>query len=110
VDFFSNLLRSFTADQLYAAFPLQTQKPEEKQEITIHICVDYPSKPVRKELKSNLHVLARAMVEGSHQRIAGAVLKIDGVKELVIEEVIKLMTLQVDDLCSMHRPSIQEHK
>lgn len=49
-------------------------------------------------------------MEGSHQQIAGAVLKIDGVKGLVIEEVIKLMTLQVDDLCSMHRPSIQEHE
>ena len=104
--FLPNLLRSFSADQLSAAFPLQTQKPEEKQKIRIRICVDYPSKAVQKELKTNLHVLAKAMVEGCHQRIAEAVLKIDGVKELVIEKVIKLMTLQVDDLCSKHRSSM----
>ena len=104
--FFPDPLVSFTADQLFATLPLQVQKPEQKQEIRIRICVDYPSKPVRKELKSDLHVLARAMVDGNHQRIAGAALKIDGVKELVIEKVIKLMTLQVDELCSKHRPSM----
>ena len=104
--FFPDPLVSFTADQLFAALPLQAQKPEQKQEIRIRICVDYPSKPVRKELKSDLHVLAKAMVDGNHQRIAGAALKIDGVKELVIEKVIKLMTLQVDELCSKHRPSM----
>ena len=104
--FFPDPLVSFTADQLFAALPLQAQKPEQKQETRIRICVDYPSKPVRKELKSDLHVLAKAMVDGNHQRIAGAALKIDGVKELVIEKVIKLMTLQVDELCSKHRPSM----
>ena len=103
---FSDPLGSFTTDQLFAVLPLQAQKPEEKQETRIRICVDYPSKPVRKELKSELHVLAKAMVDGNHQRIAGAALKIDGVKELVIEKVIKLMTVQVDELCSKHRPSM----
>ena len=104
--FLSDPLVNFTADQLFTVLPLQAQKPEEKQEIRIRICVDYPSKPVRKELKSELHVLAKAMVDGNHQRIAGAALKIDGVKELVIEKVIKLMTVQVDELCSKHRPSM----
>ena len=103
---FQTPLSSVSVGQVFATVPFQTQKPVEKQGIRICICIDYPSKPVRKELKSDLHVLAKAMVEGSHQRIAGAVLKIDGVKKIVIEKVIKLMTLQVNDLCSTHRPSM----
>lgn len=110
------VLGGFNAGQLFTAVPLQTQKPAfqkqdlttttETQETKVRLTVEYPSKPVRKELKDDYAVLGKAMADGTQSRIATAVLKIDGVKQLVIEKVIKLMTLQVNDLCSTRRPSM----
>lgn len=79
----------------------------ELQETQVHISVTYPcGKTVRKELKNDLSVLGKAIAHGPNQRIATAVLKSDTLKQMVVEKVLKLMTLQLNELCSRKRPSI----
>ena len=92
--------------------PVESQKSErpitETQEVKVHLTIQYPSKPtpVRKELKGDFAVLGKAIVHGSHQRIAKAVLKNASLKKIVVEKVLQLMTLQLNDICSRKRPSI----
>ena len=79
----------------------------ETRETQVHISVTYPcGKTFRKELKNDLSSIGKAIVHGPHQRIASAVLKSDTLKQMVVEKVLKLMTLQLNELCSRKRPCI----
>ena len=79
----------------------------ETRETQVHISVTYPcGKTFRKELKNDLSFIGKAIVHGPHQRIASAVIKSDTLKQMVVEKVFKLMTLQLNELCSRKRPCI----
>ena len=47
----------------------------QERETSVHLTVKYPSKPVHKELKDDYAAIGKAIVYGSPQRIARAVLK-----------------------------------
>ena len=80
---------------------------KESSETQVHISVTYPcGKTYKRELENHLAVIGKAIVHGPQQRIASAVLKSDTLKQMVVEKVLKLMTVQLNELCSRKRPSI----
>ena len=78
----------------------------QERETSVHLTVKYPSKPVHKELKDDYAAIGKAIVYGSPQRIARAVLKNETLKKCIVEKVLQLMTLQLNGLCSRRQPSM----
>lgn len=76
------------------------------KEAKVHLTVAYPSKTFHKELKGDFAVLGKAIINGSPQRIARAVLKNIALRKIVVEKVLQLMNIQLNDICSRKRPSI----
>ena len=75
-------------------------------ETKVYLSVEYPSKPVRKELKDDLAVLGKAIASGFEQRIAKAILKNVTLKKIVVEKVLQLMTSQINGICSRKQLSM----
>ena len=94
--------------------PLASSTPKGSLEISersntetkVYLSVEYPSKPVRKELKDDFAVLGKAIVSGFEQRIAKAILKNVTLKKIVVEKVLQLMTSQINGICSRKQPSM----
>lgn len=84
----------------------ETSLQESSKETKVHLTVVYPSKTIRKELKDDYASLGKAIVHGSHQRIARAVLKNETLKKFIVEKILQLMTIQLNELCSRRNPSI----
>ena len=78
----------------------------QESETSVHLTVKYPSKPIHKELKDDYAAIGKAIVYGSPQRIARAVLKNEALKKCIVEKVLQLMTLQLNGLCSRRQPSM----
>ena len=78
----------------------------QERETSVHLTVKYPSKPIHKELKDDYAAIGKAIVYGSPQRIARAVLKNEALKKCFVEKVLQLMTLQLNGLCSRRQPSM----
>ncbi|XP_078351448.1 uncharacterized protein LOC144636162 [Oculina patagonica] len=78
----------------------------QERETKVYLRVEYPSKPIHKELKDDYAVIGKAIAYGSPQRIARAVLKSETLKKFIVEKVLQLMTLQVNGLCSRRQPSM----
>ena len=72
----------------------------------VHITIKHPSKTVHRVLTNDFAVIGKALVAGGYDQIAGAVLKNVCLKAIVVEKVLKLLTLQVNELCSTKRPSL----
>ena len=75
-------------------------------ETKVYLSVEYPSKTVRKELNDDLAVLGKAIASGFEQRIAKAILKNVKLKKIVVENVLQLMTSQINGICSRKQPSM----
>ena len=84
---------------------LSFEKSREK-ETKVHLTVKYPSKTIRKELKDDYAVLGKVIVHGCPQQIARAALKNEALKKFIVENVLQLMTFQVNGLCSRRQPSM----
>ena len=84
----------------------ETSLQESSKETKVHLTVVYPSTTIRKELKDDYASLGKAIVHGSHQRIARAVLKKETLKKFIVEKILQLMTIQLNELCSRRSPSI----
>lgn len=84
----------------------ETSLQESSKETEVPLTVIYPSKSIRKELKDDYASLGRAIVHGSHQRIARVMLKNETLKKFVIDKILQLMTIQLNELCSRRKPSI----
>ena len=78
----------------------------QERDTSVHLTVKYPSKPVHKELKDDYAAIGKAIVHGSPQRIARAVLKNEKLKKCIVEKVLQLMALQLNGLCSRRQPSM----
>lgn len=79
----------------------------ETRDTKVNISVKYPcGKNYPKELKDDFSVLGKAIVHGPPKRIAKAVLKSDTLRQMVVEKVLELMTVQLNELCSRKRPSM----
>ena len=61
---------------------------------------------MRKELNDDLAVLGKAIASGFEQRIAKAILKNAQLKKIVVENVLQLMTSQINGICSRKQPSM----
>ena len=119
-NFVKQAFGSFSGDRMYTSTPLRNYKEETQmqhrielslpesgdKETKVHLTVEYASKTIRKELKDDYAVLGKAVVHGSPQRIARAVLKNEKLKKFIIEKVLQLMALQVNGLCSRKHPSL----
>lgn len=79
-------------------------------ETKVYITVHYPSKLIRKELKTDFASLGKAIANGSPERVARAVLKNADLKTCVVKKVLRLLTTQVNGLCSRRVPSILRAK
>lgn len=85
----------------------QESSMNETRETQIHVSATYPcGKTYREELKGDLSALGKALVHGPNQRIANAVLKSNILQQIIVEKVLKLMTIQLNELCSRKRPSV----
>ena len=85
----------------------ETPLTEIIKEAKVHLTVAYPSKTFHRELKGDFAVLGKAIINGSPQRIARAVLKNIALRKItVVEKVHQLMNTQLNDICSRKRPSI----
>ena len=64
----------------------------QEKETLVHLTV----KKVHKELKNDYAAIGKAIVYGSPQRIARAVLKNERLKKCIVEKVLQLMTLELN--------------
>lgn len=58
----------------------------QEKETSLHLTVKCASKPVHKELKDDYAAIGKAIVYGSPQRIARAVLKNETLKKCIVEK------------------------
>ena len=75
-------------------------------ETKVYLFVEYPSQTAQKELNDDLAVLGKAIASGFEQRIAKAILKNVKLKKIVVENVLQLMTSQINGICSRKQPSM----
>ena len=88
----------------------QTDLEHVNNQTKVFISVQYPSKNVRKELTDDFATLGKAIAHGSPQRIAKSALKIVTLKKHVLQNVLKLLTLQINGLSSRRNPSMLRAK
>ena len=99
------------SDPLFTSTPLKkplNQRP--RQETKVQLIVEYPSKIIKKELKEHYAVIAKAIANGSPDRVANAVLKSPAIRKPILEKVLKLLTVQINGLCARKEPSILRAK
>ena len=85
--------------------PLLTSSPKANV-TTVTVSIKNPSKTVNKTVKQDYNSIAKALVFGSPQRIAKAVVKCGLLKKSVVENVLNLVSTEVNGLCSRSKPSI----
>lgn len=81
-------------------------KQENIEEPSATITVEYPSKTVKKKLSSDLQPLGKALAHGPASRIAKAIFKSKTLRAEVIAQVLRVVTKEVSDLCSIKNPSL----
>ena len=85
----------------------KTSTPNSKAVNTsVSVCIKNPSKTVNKTVQLDYESITKALVFGSPQRIAKAVIKCKLLKKSVIESVLSLVSSEVNGLCSRSNPSI----
>ena len=77
-----------------------------KTNTNVTITVEYPSKTVNKTLTSEFEAIGKAITHGPPSRIAKAVFKCESIRTLVIEQVLRAVSNEVDNLCPKKDPSL----
>jgi len=96
---------------IYSSFaPVVTSSPKIPGKI-IHpkqskIVVEYPSKTINKTLSGDLESLGKALAHGPPSRIAKAILKSKTLRTEVISQVLRVVSSEVNHLCSRRNPSL----
>ena len=65
---------------MFTSTPRRKGESHKSKETKVFLTVKYPSQPVNKELKDNYAVISEAIINGSPQLIAQAVVKRDTLK------------------------------
>ena len=86
--------------------PSREKKSLNKTKTTVTITVEYPSKTVKETLTSEFEAIGKAIIHGPPSRIAKAVLKCEAIRTAVIEQVLRAVSNEVDNLCSKENPSL----
>lgn len=72
---------------MFTSTPRRKGESHKSKETKVFLTVKYPSQPVNKELKDNYAVISEAIINGSPQLIAQAVVKRDTLKIYCWESV-----------------------
>ena len=95
---------------LFTSTPVTKPSPKKnslnKTNTNVTITVEYPSKTVNKTLTSEFEAIVKAIVHGPPSRIAKAVFKCKSIRTIVIEQVLRAVSNEVDNLCSKRDPSL----
>jgi hypothetical protein len=86
--------------------PSREKNSLNKTNTNVTIKVEYPSKTVNKTLTSEFEAIVKAIVHGPPSRIAKAVFKCKSIRTIVIEQVLRAVSNEVDNLCSKRDPSL----
>ena len=70
------------------------------------LSIFYPSKTVNKCLPPEYEALGKALIYGTPQRIANAVVKSKSLTKHVVHSVLRLLSNEVCGLCSRSNPSL----
>lgn len=77
----------------------------------VYLTVQYPSKTIGKDLtNTDFASVGKAIANGNLDRVARAVLKNTALKTCILSKLLRLLTIQVNGLCSRRVPSILRGK
>ena len=77
-----------------------------RNETKVKVIIDYLSKTVSKTLEPCYEALGKALVHKPPERVASAVVKCEPVVSIEIKHVLRLVSREVNDLCSRKNPSL----
>ena len=83
-----------------------TSARESSAETKVKVTVSYPSKTINKTLAPEFEAIGKAIVHGPPSRIAKAILKCKAIRTEVIQQVLRVVSSEVNDLCSRKNPSL----
>ena len=92
--------------RLFTSNPITKPLCEKHSTNNVKLTVDYPSNTVNKTLTTEFEAIGKAIVHGPPSRVAKAVLKCKAIRSQVIEQVLGVVSNEVNDLCSRKNPSL----
>ena len=108
------VLRAFQNSQVNAgssrprltSTPISTDHGYTHDSSQVRISVKYPSKTVNKHLSTAYQSVGKALSHGIPSQIAGAIMKCQPLRQLVIQKVLNMVSKEVTGLCSKSNPSL----
>ena len=73
---------------------------------SVKITIEYPSKTVNRALEKDYEAIGKALAYGPPQRVAAAVVKCKVLTKYVVENILKMLSNEMNGLCSRRNPSL----
>jgi len=86
--------------------PKAKQSNQPKSETKTKVVVEYPSKTVNKTLSGDMEPIVKALAHGPPSRVAKTILKCKSLQKEVTSQVLRVVSSEVNQLCSRKNPSI----
>lgn len=91
---------------IFPSFPSVSTPKQRPTETKVKLVVEYPSKTFNKSLDPDLEALGKALAHGPPSRIAKAAIKCRSIQKQLIEQVLRIVSGEVNSLCSRKNPSL----